>query len=293
MNVFTISQLQQFSGVKAHTIRVWEQRYEALSPVRSEGNTRYYNDVELKRLLNIKSLLDCGYKISQVAPLSDQELGQLIGAQLPALEQKSEYFINTFTRAALEYNTRLFEKTFSQAARQFSVPELYTEIILPVMTRTGLLWACNDLDSSQEHFLSNMIRQKLYAAIDSVDLPAQPAKKWLLFLPENEFHETGLLLASYLLKQAGQEVVYLGNNVAEHALRTASQRVNPDYALLFLVHHQTPADTAAYLQLIKKIMKQVPVLVASSDHMLKSITSKGVIKLTEVNQLPTFIKSIS
>ncbi|MES2689285.1 MAG: MerR family transcriptional regulator [Bacteroidota bacterium] len=292
MNVFTISQLQQFSGVKAHTIRVWEQRYEAFSPSRSEGNTRYYNDIELKRLLNIKSLLDHGHKISDIAGLKDGELSRIVGSMFLSVPLKQEYYINNLITAALTYDEHLFEKTFLHASQQFDLLKVYAEIILPVLGRTGLMWASNDLNTSQEHFLSNLIRQKMYAAINAVPLPKQPAKKWLLFLPENEFHEIGLLLAAYLLKQAGQQVYYLGTNVANHALNEASHSIKPDSVLLFMVHNHIPEDASGYLQEIKKAFKQSAVFVAGNEKVLDQVTLKGINKLGNARQLQSFLHSI-
>lgn len=289
MNVFTISQLQQFSGVKAHTIRVWEQRYDAFSPVRSEGNTRYYNDVELKRLLNIKSLLDQGHKISDIAFLNNEVLGQMVAELFLSGTLKQDHYINSLITAAVNYDEALFEKTFTQASGQFNLIELYTTIILPVLDRTGLMWASNELCSSQEHFLSNLIRQKLYAAINTVQLPKQASKKWILFLPENEFHETGLLLATYILKQAGQQVYYLGSNVAHHALIEASENIKPECVLLFMVHHQIADHASAYLKQIKETFRKSAIFIASNEKLLSQLPVKGINKLVSVKDLQSFI----
>ena len=163
MNQFSISQLQQFSGVKAHTIRIWEQRYNALSPSRSEGNTRFYDGNQLRRLLNIVSLLETDYKISELCAKSDDELYALINKQIEVKlgDENSEYYISQLIAAALNFDETHFEKIFSTLLLRKGLLETYETIIYPLLERVGQLWASNSIRTSNEHFLSNLIKKYL------------------------------------------------------------------------------------------------------------------------------------
>jgi hypothetical protein len=245
MNNFSISQLQQFSGIKAHTIRIWEQRYNALTPNRSEGNTRYYDDSQLRRLLNIVSLMDSEYKVSELCLMPDEKLFNLIKSKLVSnsVEASSAaYFVSQLIAAGMCYDVAAFEKIFSTSIKKFGIRDTYIKVIYPLLDRIGLMWSCDTMPPAQEHFISNIIRQKLFSAIDELP-PAKSLKDtWLLFLPENEFHEIGLLFSYYVIRNAGKRVVYLGSNLPLDTLISAAKDINPSNLLFFLVHNDAPGE---------------------------------------------------
>ncbi|MEO6135554.1 MAG: MerR family transcriptional regulator, partial [Ginsengibacter sp.] len=201
MNSFSISQLSQFSGVKQHTIRIWEQRYNALTPGRSEGNTRYYDGDQLRRLLNIVNLNGAGMKISEIGILSDEELFAL-AAKLENEDNSNAhaYFISQLINAGLDYDEVAFEKAFSHSVEKCNIKEVYLNILYPLMVRLGIMWSSDAIPPAQEHFLSNLMKQKLFSLINSVAPSKIKSDAWLLFLPEDEFHEIGLLYANYVLR---------------------------------------------------------------------------------------------
>lgn len=289
MNRFTISQLQQFSGIKAHTIRVWEQRYDALKPDRSEGNTRYYDDNQLRRLLNIVSLMNAGHKISELCRMSDQEMFSIVEEQLgneKATDEAAGHFVLQLIAAALHYDEHVFEKVFSRMLLLFSLPEAYTRIIYPMLNRIGLMWSGNTLPPSREHFISNMIRQKLFSAIDTLPMPDRSAPAWLLFLPENEFHEIGLLFSAYVIRQSGHRVIYLGQNVPLSSVHEVASRVNISHALLFLVHQNDAAGTQKYLTQVKKLLPGTHVFVSGNATLLNEIkTPRNLTRIRSVDEL--------
>lgn len=250
MNLFSISQLAQFSGIKPHTIRAWEQRYNALKPIRSEGNTRYYDNIQLRRLLNIVSLMDSDYKVSQLCMMSDEELFILIGNLnfQRATSGPEEYFITQLIAAGLSYDEAQFEKIFSHCLLHQGMKETYTNVIYPLLVRVGLMWSNDTVVPAHEHFISNLIKQKLLTAIDSVPVAKPDADKWLLFLPENEYHDIGLLFANYLIRSSGKRVIYLGNNVPLISLKVAVEDIKPDKLFLFLIHGDFIEDTQQYLE---------------------------------------------
>lgn len=284
MDQFSISQLEQFSGIKAHTIRIWEQRYNALNPDRSEGNTRSYNTDQLRRLLNIASLVQDGLKPSNVCRLSDSKLFELIEGKL---EKEStgntteEYFVSQLIVASTTFNEVYFEKIFSNCVLRLGMHDTYVKVIYPLLNRIGLLWAAGKISPAYEHFCSNLIRQKLSAAIDALPPPTASRKTWLLFLPENEFHEFGLLFSYYLLKLNGKKVIYLGCNVPYETLREAVEEIRPSHLLIFLVHYDSPKEVTTYLKSLKKKFNAAVIYVAGNEMLLSALdTGKEIKKIS-------------
>ena len=248
MDVLSISQLAQFSGIKAHTIRIWEQRYQALTPDRTEGNTRTYTNLDLKRLLNIVSLMDTGHKISEISKKSDEELNSLIKLIYEDDKSKDPHqFISQLIAAGMQFEEETFQEILSHCFNKFGMFKTYTDVISPLLNRVGLMWTIDLLPAAPEHFMTNLIRQKILTSIDSLPAPTEDAKKWLLFLPEDEYHETALLFASYILKSKGFKVIYLGASVPLGTLRSVIETVDPDFMMLFLIRFNHIENVENYL----------------------------------------------
>ena len=279
MDLFSISQLSQFSGIKPHTIRMWEQRYGALHPNRSKGNTRYYDGNQLRRLLNIVSLLEYDHRISELGPLRDDELRALLDEY--GKEKKSspaEYFISQLIAAGLEYDESAFDKIFSHCIVRFGLRNSYTRVIYPTLERVGLLWANDKLLPANEHFISNIIRQKLFTSIDSLVPAKENSCTWLLFLPENEFHEIGLLMANYLIRLSGDKTVYLGGNVPLPSLQKAVQSTQSNKLLLFLVHQDLPENIQNYIDTLSEIFPGHEIYLAGQNSLLHQVQAQANIK---------------
>ena len=272
MNDFSISDLARYSGIKPHTIRIWEKRYGALQPNRSSGNTRYYDSNQLKRLLNISGLLNTDYKVSELCAMSDKHLtilnGELLHKETPA---QAEYFIAQLVAAALTYNESQFALVFSHCLLRYGLKRTYLEVLYPAMVRTGLMWLDDMMPTANEHFISHLIRQKLSTAIDSLPPPKLGSPSWLLFLPENEFHEMGLLMAQYLIRLAGQKVIYLGGNLPASALRSAVSEVMPDNLLLFLVHRDQPSHIQSFLDELNKDLETEKIFLSASPGLIQKL----------------------
>ena len=255
MNLFSISDLQKYSGIKAHTIRVWEQRYEALKPNRSEGNTRYYDGSQLRRLLNITSLLSMDYKVSELCRMPDKELNNLLYEQLAksiSADSAYEYFISQIISAAMDFDEQKFDKVFANCILRFGIKGSYINVIYPALVRVGFMWSKDAIPPVQEHFVTNLLRQKLLAAMDALPPASSTKNTWLLFLPEDEFHETGLLLSNYLIRQSGQKVIYLGANVPFESLKLAVKETQAVNLLFFLIHKNNEEDDRDYIKNISK-----------------------------------------
>lgn len=212
MNAFTIRDLENLSGIKAHTIRIWEQRYHFLKPQRTTTNIRYYSNTELKTLLNVSLLNKYGYKISHIDKMQSAEMEQRIHS-LTDVQAAQERMVNELIQSMVDMDTEAFEKTVSGYISQKGIELTVIHVIFPFLERTGILWESGHINPSQEHLITNLIRQKLIVAIETTVPVKQSNKRLLLYLPEGEFHELGLLFIYYLLKSRGVPTIYLGANV--------------------------------------------------------------------------------
>lgn len=240
MSNYSIKDLEQLSGIKAHTLRIWEQRYDILKPTRTDTNIRTYDDVDLKLVLNIALLKEHGYKISEIAQMSAESMAR----EVMIISDKQMNYpdqIHALTISMLDLDEERFEKIISTNTLQFGFENMMINIIHPFLSRIGTLWMTGSIGPAQEHFISNLIRQKIIVAIDG-QLPSLKvgAKKYLLFLPEGELHETSLLFANYLVRARQNKVVYLGQSLPFEELVFAYNVHKPDY--LFTVITSVPAQ---------------------------------------------------
>lgn len=276
MNSFSISQLAQFSGVKAHTIRMWEQRYNALHPKRSEGNTRYYDNEQLRRLLNIVSLAELDFKVSELCMMPDKRLFKLVlDMEAQKLNKIDEHFISQLIMAGMSYDEATFDKTFSHCLLHFGMKDTYLKIIYPMLVRIGFMWSGDTIPPAQEHFISNLIKQKFLTAIDSLPLSKTKSDSWLLFLPENEFHEIGLLFANYLIRLAGKKVIYLGCSLPIQSLKEVLKSTPSNNLLFFLVHRNLPDYIQEYLNKLSNQFKGKNIFVATHKNFANQLNVKN------------------
>lgn len=228
MNVFTIKDLENLSGIKAHTIRIWEQRYNFLKPNRTDTNIRYYCNQELKRVLNISLLNKCGYKISHISRMSEEELRSRIIA-LTDQEACQERLVNELIALMIDLDIEEFESVLDRYILARGIEKSITQIIFPFLHRIGILWLTNHINPAQEHLVSNVIRQKLIVGIEGTHVARRSERLVLLFLPEGEHHELGLLYVYYLLKSHGVGTLYLGADLPLADVEFVCKAKQPDY----------------------------------------------------------------
>ncbi|GGN05382.1 MerR family transcriptional regulator [Dyadobacter beijingensis] len=241
MSTYSIRDLERITSTRAHTIRIWEQRYGLLEPERTDTNIRYYNDDHVKKLLNVCTLLNRGMKISHISQLSHAQIGEEIDRIIAGSlqdDQAVEAWINRAISAVAAYDAAAFHRLFAEAVGLLGIEKTYQRVLYPLLVRTGLMWTKDAMLPAQEHFLSNLIRQKLFAAIDALPVPAVNDQKWLLFLHEGEDHEIGLLFAYYVLLRAGKQAVYLGTRVPYSDLRSVARDITPTHIYTFFVGNQ-------------------------------------------------------
>ncbi len=211
---YSIKDLEKLSGIKAHTIRIWEKRYNLINPNRTQTNIRFYSDSELRRLLNISILVLNGFKISKIAQLDNNEICEKV-----LLYSQNSFFpenlIENLTISMIDFDEIKFDRLISNQILKLGFEETFLKVLHPFMERIGMLWQAGSILPSHEHFISNLIRQKLIVAIESHNTQQQSNQKntFVLFLPEGEWHELGLLFYQYLLKKHGFQTLYLGQSV--------------------------------------------------------------------------------
>ncbi|HTE24051.1 MerR family transcriptional regulator [Flavitalea sp.] len=254
MNAFTIKDLENLSGVKAHTIRMWEQRYSFLKPQRTATNIRYYSCEELKSILNIALLNKYGFKISHIDRMCQKEMREKL-ITLSHGEARQERILNELLHYMVDLDMHLFEKLLNEQVAVRGIDKTITQVIFPFLEKVGILWITNNINPAQEHLVGNIIRQKIVAGIEACkpDVCAQsPQKTVLLFLPEGEHHELGLLYTHYLLKNRGISVLYLGANVPARDVEFVCDLKKPDYLYTHLTCIADSFEMAKFLTVISK-----------------------------------------
>ncbi|MBL0104802.1 MAG: MerR family transcriptional regulator [Bacteroidetes bacterium] len=249
---YSIKDIELLTGIKAHTLRIWEQRYNIPAPKRTETNIRFYDDDDLKLLLNISLLNRNGHKISEIVSLSQKEISDL-AVNYSLLSNKNPVQIQTLINAMIEMDEAAFERVLSTCILQSGLENTMMEIVFPFMNAVGVLWQTGTVVPAYEHFSTNIIRQKLIMAIDGQPIRNQSSvKKFLLFLPEGEWHELGLLFANYLIRSSGNHSIYLGQNVPIADLLSVAKRYQPDFIFLSMTTAFTQEYTSRLLSLLKK-----------------------------------------
>lgn len=289
---FSIKDLENLSGIKAHTIRIWEKRYNLLEPSRTDTNIRAYNLDSLKRLLNISFLYEHGYKISKIATFSKTELAQIV-AEL-ALKHEEAHSINTFKTAMFQFNQQLFAETYQSLLENRSFPELFSTVFIPLLTEIGILWQTGTIDPCHERFVSEMIKQKIVLNIEQ-----QYASKTLnepptlaLFLPYREIHDIGLTYANYLCVSQGINTIYLGSNISMNSLQEVVKHHEKIIFLTYLTvepSHQSVIDFCEQYNAYLGMQAKNPLWLMGNK--IKTISHKELpANITLAKDIPSFIE---
>ncbi|PKP52891.1 MAG: hypothetical protein CVT92_06895 [Bacteroidetes bacterium HGW-Bacteroidetes-1] len=262
MSNYSIKDLERLTNVKAHTLRIWEKRYGIVDPNRSDSNIRSYTDEDLKRLLNVSILNRHGIKISKIAHMSNYELNQKI---LDVIRPESDHVsqIESLVVAMIELNEDRFERILNQSIIKIGFEDTLFYIIYPFFEKIGVLWQTGTINPAQEHFISNLIRMKLCVAIDSLPAVHDPqAKKIILFLPEWELHEIGLLTYFYLARKHKLKTIYLGQNVPMPDLFSVADTIQPDIIATYFVSAVTIPEMKNYIEQLVKHFSDKPILIS-------------------------------
>jgi DNA-binding transcriptional MerR regulator len=261
MSSYSIKDLEQVTGIKAHTIRIWEQRYNFLQPSRTETNIRSYSSEELKTILNVSLLNKYGFKISHIDKMSADQIEEKI-LSLNQIDAIRERVVNVLIKEMVSLNMHAFEKQLDIYIGQKGVDKTITEIIFPFLERVGILWMTNHINPAQEHLATNLLRQKIILGIERLPAVSEHSKKVILFMPEGEYHEIGLLFVYFLLKQEGIYVNYLGANVPMKDLAYLTAVKKPNYVFCHLTSPSKVFKLDRFLTHIGQISVTTPVMLS-------------------------------
>lgn len=266
---FSIKDLENISGIKAHTIRIWEKRYSLLSPERTETNIRHYSHKNLQKLLNIVLLNNNNYKISKIAQMDDDQI-LIIARELAFDEAINDEAINSFKLSMFQFDKSLFNNTYSRLLHKKTFRDIFKEVFIPFLEHVGLLWQTETLLPAHEHFISNLITQKIQINTEELRYTQVNTNKiFVLFLPENEIHELGLLYLNYELVLRGFKTIYLGQSLP---LDNLSYFFDIDENVCFI----TSMTVRPYDDIIEGYFNELDSILNESNHSLIAIGRKAM-----------------
>lgn len=255
MNHFTIKDIENLSGIKAHTLRVWEQRYNICLPQRKNSNHRFYNSDDLKNILKVSYLYHRGLKISKIAAYDIPSLNK-IAEDYFKVDETNNHYISRLVEASIDFDEIKFEQVFGEAVSNYGIAVTIADIIYPYLDRIGLLWLTDHVIPAQEHFSSNLINRKIIYAIDSLkNVVKDNGRQILLFAPEKEYHEIPLLLLHYWLKKNGHQVIYFGVDAKLAQLKYYIKHREVSHLYFHLITNLTSLSPDEY---IRKLVNEFP-----------------------------------
>jgi DNA-binding transcriptional MerR regulator len=262
---YFIKDVENITGIKAFTIRVWEQRYGMLVPERTDTNIRYYEEEDLKYMMNVALLNHHGYKISKIAEMTREEVQR---RTLHISENNSSYQnqVQSLTNAMIAFDEKEFNKILSINILKLGMMETMTEIIFPFLQHVGILWLSGSINVAHEHFITNLVKQRLYVSIDQITTPKMPeAKKFILFLPNGENHELSLLFASYILKTRGHEVIYVGSSTPVDDLNQLCKVHKPDVLFCAITNANSNMPIQVYVNTLHRNWADIPICLTGNQ----------------------------
>lgn len=272
MTSYQINDLERLTGIKAHTLRIWEKRYGLITPHRTPTNIRYYDDEQVRKLLNVATLLELGHKISEIAKFTDKDISARIQQNNTTPDDSIiTTLINDLVGATVTFDELYFEKSFSSAVTRLGMYRAMTDVMYPFLSKVGILWSINNIVSAQEHFATHIVRRKLVAAIDGLPPAKKKNKKFLLFLPPDEWHELALLFSDYVIKSAGYSTIYLGPNLPYKIIDVAVNETKPTHLLTFFISRRDVNDIRRDMTNMVKKHNSVQVLLSGSPDVVSPI----------------------
>lgn len=294
MSVYSIKDLENLSGIKAHTLRIWEQRYNIVTPKRTDTNIRYYDDNDLKLILNISLLQEHGFKISKIAQMQPDIIHRQV---LDLSEQDIRYTdqIQALTIAMIDLDEERFEKVLTRCALQMGFEQTMIQVIFPFLIRIGILWQTAAITPAQEHFISHLIRQKIIVAADGqITNYTNQQHKYMLFLPDGELHELSLLFANYLLKVRKQKVIYLGQSLPFQDIESVHAIHKPDYLFTIITSVPGPDELQPYITKLSQAFPNTTILITGYQAVTQSLDCpSNVLIMKKIQDFIEFIDNTS
>lgn len=291
MAVYSIKDLEHLSGIKAHTIRIWEQRHQLFSPQRTDTNIRFYNEDDLKLILNISLLRNHGFKISKIVQMTRAEMHKEI-INLSNGIHSYEDQLNSLTVAMLDMDEELFNSVIHLNVEKVGFEKTMTQIIYPFFRKIGILWLANSINPAQEHFITHLVRQKLIVETEKLR-PDAKSPIFILFLPEEELHELGLLYANYILRERGFRTFYLGQTLPTKDLEEIYHAIAPEYLFTVLTSRPVANKLQDYVQDLSRKFKSSKVFITGSQAVENTMELPANVHLIkEFDELDEILQSL-
>lgn len=290
MKRYSIKDIEMFTGIKAHTLRIWEQRYSLFNPERSDTNIRYYTNEDVRKALNINFLYKHGWKISRIASLSDGQMKEEVEAIIQSMRVDELDNVEIFVRHIVDYNEGAIKQQLHDLCDVTGLEAFFTDTLIPLLTKIGDLWQIGAISVSHEHFFSNILRDFILRKIS--DLPKVPEKtqKVVLFLHENEIHELSLLFYNYCLKKSGFDCYYLGASVPFNDLRRFVKQIKPDLMVTSLIASIEKKNYEKIFYEIDGFFDLSKLYVGGfQTKIFQKETSEGVVIINGINDLPKIV----
>lgn len=288
---FSIKDLENLSGIKAHTIRIWEKRYHLLEPERTDTNIRYYTIDSLQKLLNVSYLNDNGYKISKIAALKTDKIKSIV-RKLALSNDKNNHALMTLKLAMLNFDQHLFHNTYNNLAKENSFETIFKHTFIPLLNDIGLLWQTDTITPAHEHFISSLIRQKIIFNIETVQSKSinDNSKTYVLFLPDNEVHELGLMYIHYALVSKGYNAIFLGQSVPLKSLNDVLGHYNHITFITYFTVKPEKDKIISYLEefetnLLAQNKNQLLILGSMLQHIDSKELPKSITPYLTINDL--------
>ena len=255
-STFSIKNLENLSGIKAHTLRIWEKRYSLLTPERTDTNIRRYSLDSLRKLLNITLLYNHGFKISKIASLNSDEIPKLVRSI--ALKANSEQVsINAFKLAMINFDYELFDANYEEISDNHDFEHIFMQIFMPLMKELGILWQTGAISPAHEHFITNLVKQKIHLQTEALQRNKFTNSEhpiFVLFLPENEIHELGILYLNFLILSKGYRTIFLGQSLQTSSLETL---YSYDSKFIFVSYLTVEPNSEEMMPFLSAFFKQV------------------------------------
>jgi DNA-binding transcriptional MerR regulator len=288
MAEYKIKDLENLTGIKSHTIRIWEKRYNILDPNRTDTQIRTYSDDELTHLLTVSMLNRNGIKISKIAKLSQQDMNKLLWDI--KVNKEPEYSMDKLIMALISLDENLFNKTLQNLIDTEGLETTFTQHLIPFLDRIGIMWLIGSINPAQEHLISNLIRQKVISEIDKQTVPNDKTSPVVVYLPEHEWHEISLLFYQFLLREKGVKTAYLGQSLPYPALQECIEKLKPKAILSSWL---TAVDSKFVVNYFKRLRKDYPDLkVFAGGAQVKSNAEVLSSYITVVKDIDEVIKHI-
>ncbi|MCG2610461.1 MerR family transcriptional regulator [Flavobacterium sp. SM15] len=289
-NVFSIKDLENLSGIKAHTIRIWEKRYGLLEPMRTETNIRHYDIENLQKLLNVTLLYNNNYKISKIAQFSPEKIAELV-KQTATRENHLSHVLSNFKLAMMNFDEILFHKTYKDLEKNNDFSAIFFEALIPLLHEIGILWQTDTITPAHEHFISYLIKQKLLVNIEKIQsLPQKNEGTYVLFLPPNEIHELGLLYLNYEILRNGYKTIFLGPSIPIECLTDIKKRFNNITFVTYITVEPSPDAINDYLKefeisLLTQDQSKLWVFLKSSEYIEEHRLSKSIKTFSKITDI--------